>query len=232
MEDKEKKHEGKNETEKHEEEKKEEKPINTKKNYDKQFKIVLIAIFFVILAFIGAYYYFQSLNKFTDSGLDWEKIRYGQLDLYHARFPVANGNFYNLYFHTDPRKNKIPVNALYTLRNKIIVSISSDAASCYGASLPMAELSEFLVVMGAKINITFIEKNRAEEIKRIPTNCSDSLNQTVILIQKSAAPEILQDTEYPECYKINVGDCKNLEATEKFISSVMEQINQKKIENN
>lgn len=204
------------------EEKKEDQKIIQK--YEKQLKIIVIGIFFVILGFVAVYYYAQSLNKFELSGFDWEKIKSTDrnVNFYHARFPITAGVFYNLYLENDPRKIDVPVNGNLEIKKNVIIAISTNATLCYGAAVPMAKISEFLSVIGGKVEVTLIEEENARALNKTAANCSSSNeNQSVLLMQKTEKTGIYRDSEFENCYHLDFGNCENLKVTEKFIVALM-----------
>ncbi|MDO8516498.1 MAG: hypothetical protein Q7S33_00070 [Nanoarchaeota archaeon] len=203
------------------------KPKEDKEN--KQIIWVIGISLLVILSFLGAYFYAQSLNKFEFAGIKWEKTKLGDLELYHGRFFVGEDQYYNFYLRNDPRQNEIPINAtLNSLYTTTIVSADPAVISCYGASMGQIELSKFLNAVGvSNIQPAVTNLSAAKELNVSYADCSNAINKTVILIKKTETPSIGQDGK--NCYVINVGNCENLKTIERFEVAIIAQGNGEKL---
>lgn len=205
----------------------------TLKKENRQLIWFFIIISIVFVVFIGIYFYIQSLKTFEFAGVKFDKIKEGQLMIYHARFPVfynANNVFYNLYLRNDPRKNNASIDENMNLKfyPEVIISHSFEAANCGGdGAIAAGNLAMFLKQAGGRDNITgaLSDKSPAEELNLSFANCSNAKNRTVILIQKSDKLSIEQNEEYKNCYIINAGNCENIKAVERFILAIIAKAN-------
>lgn len=182
------------------------------------FAVIVIAF----AVFIGTYFLMQSTNKFSYAGVRWEKIKYSNLDLYHANFPLFNNNF-NFYLRNDPRTNNISVeNVTFRIYPDVMVSIEPEASACYGAIIGQTQLGQFLGYANRKVISGISEESVAKEMGVPFANCSSAINRTVILTQMSDSPSIKQEGN---CYTINVGNCENIATTERFLTAIIAQMN-------
>ncbi len=207
-------------------------PVNKKDQNETQLVYVLVTILVVFGAFLGTYFFVQGLKTFEYAGVNFEKIDYQNLELYHGVFPVVfNGqvkSYYNFYLRTDPRKNNIPINTDFSFSKNIVVSLSPEVGECVGASLSQIELGKFLTAFGiANIKSAVTDPEIAKELDVPYTTCnSASPEQTVIIVQKSENPSIDMESGSSFCYNINVGECENVKTIERFIVGIMAQINE------
>jgi hypothetical protein len=193
-----------------------------------QLKWVLIVVAIAFIAFLGTYFYFTTPSTFEYAGLKWEKIDYSGLKMYHSIFPIF-GNDFNMYLRNDPRENNIPVNASFLIYPHVIIALEPDAGNCYGASLGQLTLGQFLGAAKPavkKIDVAITDKATADAMNVLYADCKDAVGKTVILIQKSESPSIEQQGN---CYIVNVGECENTKAIEKFILAVVAQANQQEL---
>ncbi|MGC9309156.1 MAG: hypothetical protein ACP5D2_00485 [Candidatus Nanoarchaeia archaeon] len=205
--------------------KKKGKLIKTKE--DKQLAWILVILILIIAGFVISWFYIQSLKTFSYAGLEWqiEERPGGEFDWHHTQFPT----FYNpsklftLSLRNDPRKNNVPVNVdnWEFTRNATIISLGEEARACDKLYISNQVLTIFLSkAIGISTQGAISDKEIAEEQNISFANCT-STNKTVILIQTSEQPSIEQEDN---CYKLNIGDCKNFETTERFITAILEEI--------
>jgi len=207
-----------------------------KKKYEGQLKWVLIFIVGVIGVFLITYFYIQSLGSFNYLGIDWYKMKQGELNFFYAKFKFSPEDpRYHVYFRTDPRENNIPVidnqeyqmlsNTIPRLSFKYNVFISSDTnlEECGGkAAIANQNLRNFfmaqsLYVKGATSNKSFAEENK------IPfANCTNLPKNTVVIVTKSDKPYI--EKYGPDCYILHVGECENIKTVERFILAYIKQL--------
>jgi hypothetical protein len=206
-----------------------------KNKQDRQLFWVLIIIVVVIASFLATYFYIQSLKKFEFAGIIWVKEDHNGLIIYHSRFPIIhNGilrSYYNLYARNDPRENNISVNAFYEFYPEVIISNTPEAAECSGAARITGDLSMFLNAIPPilKVSGAVSDKEKADELNLAFANCSSAVNKTVILIQKSETPSIERGLVNRNCYMINIGNCENTAAVERFIIGFIAQLKNKEI---
>ena len=194
------------------------------KKEDKQLLWFFIVVFLVFASFLGGYFYFQSLKSFNYAGVDWIKEDMNGLKLYHSVFPTFydSGISYNLYLRNDPRTNNISVNAVFIFKPEVIVSWEPEAGACKNAILSSGNIAMFLTQAGGlKVEGAITNESVAKELNMSFADCNSAGEKTVVLIKKSEEPKIVQKTQ--NCYVIEIGNCQNIEAAEKFILAVLAQ---------
>ncbi|MEM4605651.1 MAG: hypothetical protein QW103_01270 [Candidatus Pacearchaeota archaeon] len=217
--------------------KKEKKEI-TKEEYEqnKQLAWILGILILFFGAFLASYFYFQSQNYFNYAGIDFRKERIGEINFYHAKFPITYQEqvyrIHNLYLRTDPRKNKIPVNTNFSISERVIISLDEEIKKCDKAVLGQTNLAMFLWAMPWVKNVTaaLTDREAAERNNMDFADCSNASNRrTIILVKKADKNSIEMESE--NCYRLNVANCEYLKVAEKYIMAVIEQINQKENKN-
>lgn len=202
----------------------------SEKEQNKQLAIILGVLILFFGIFLASYFYFQSQNYFNYAGLDFRKEKIGEINFYHARFPIIYQGqvyrIYNLYLRNDPRKNKIPVNANFSISKKVIISLDEEIKNCEKAVLGQTNLAMFLWAFPWVENVTAALTNE-EAAKRNNmdfANCSNASNKrTIILVKASNKNSIELESE--NCYRLNVANCEYLKVAEKYIMAVIEEIN-------
>lgn len=201
---------------------------------DKQTLWVVVSILVLIGVFVGGYLYFQSLNSFEYLGIQWDIQKYPGLTLYHSRFPiiymgelVAN---YNIFLRNDPRKNEIPLKTEFQFDNQVVISFQPESIECDDTTRVSTDLVGILNAFPFITNVSGGVSNEsvADELGLDFVDCSTK-DKTVILIQRSDSAEIIQDNENPNCYIINIGECEETLAVERFMLGIIKQLNFTKI---
>ena len=200
---------------------------------DLQLLWILVGIIIVIVVFICVWYYAQSLNKFNYVGVDWVKSKEGDSIFYKTRFHAFynTNSFYNLMFRNDPRKNEIPINIDFEFWKNVIITTEDGATDCgVDGVIANANLAMFLgQALDLKIDAAFTNKTLAEMYNISQADCSDAIDKTVVVLQKSDVPSIVVSSKYDYCYLINVGDCESILAVEKFIIGMIAEENEVEI---
>ena len=127
----------------------------------------------------------------------------------------------------DPRKNNVSIeNITFRFYPEIITSYDLDLERCREAALNQINLVYFFSAVKIKIAAGMFNITQAKEKNITFVNCtSDSaINKTVIILRKSEFPSIERDKNNKDCYIINVGNCDNSLAMEKFMLAIMKQI--------
>ena len=201
---------------------------------DKQLIWFFAIIAIIFIGFLGAYFYVQSLKKFEYAGISFKEEKYGNLKFYHGVFPIIYDGvlygYYNLYLRNDPRKNNISINTKFSFNKKIIFSLEPAAGNCYEASLAQVELGKFLRIFPwvREVEGAVNDEEIAKAMNLSYATCEHANeNQTIIIVRKSDYPSIGKEKE--NCYYINVGNCENVKAAERFIIGVIAQINNVKV---
>jgi hypothetical protein len=212
---------------------------NVVRNENRQLIWFLVVIGAVFAAFLGTYFYIESLKDFEFVGVEWVLEEYEQLDIYHARFFIpygeSQGVTFNLFFRSDPRENDVSSDINISFNPEIIISQSERVMECKNSILVSSGLGE----IGAMFPF-FVEKvsgamsSKAEANKwGVPfANCSSEEGKTVVVVRMSENGEssINVDSENPDCYLLNVGKCEeNVLVKERFFLEIVSQLNQKEL---
>jgi len=204
-----------------------------KTKQDKQLAWVFGIIAIIILLFVGSYFYFQSLKTFEYAGVDWIKEEHGDLDIYHAHFPVfydIDAN-YNLYFRYNPTRSDIEIDNsnfdFFTLWNNIFVGFDEETGSCKG-QLGRVK-NDMLSFLKNGLNTSKIYEGLTYKVNGDDgafIDCSMSLyNSTVIKFEMGEKEGIFRDAEFPSCYTIVVENCEDFEPVERFVIEILAQLN-------
>ena len=209
-----------------------------KESQKKQLIWVFVVIGVIFLGFLFAYFYAQGLKTFDYAGIRFNKVKEFNIDFYHGRFPIVSGGKllanYNFYLRNDPRENKISFDVQEAnLRKSAILSLSPEAMACPNADIAHIELSKFLGAVGSEIlGKDFVisggstDNATAKEMNITYATCKQaSMNQTVVITQKSESPSIVSEGNNSNCYIINVGNCENIKASERFIVGLIAKVN-------
>jgi len=210
----------------HESKKKEQEKL-----HDKQLRWAIVLIVVILLGFAGSFWFIQNMKKFEYAGLEWSQIKQGQITFYHAQFPFFEYN-YNVYFRTDPRKNKIEVNVSeFKFQQTVVFGFDKTSLSCPDAGISNLQMGQFFGVTRIKIETGTTDEEIAKEANASAISCaySNENNKTVIIVQKSNQTSIIQDNKYPNCYIMNIGECENLKTTERFLTAVITEMNKEEI---
>lgn len=202
---------------------------------DKQLAWFFAIIALVFVAFLGGYFYVQSLKTFEYHGVNWERIKFGELDLYHTKVPIIyRGKFYlnyNLYFRTDPRENDVPVNATMSFWPNLIITSDKDAWKCSDTKKAYGDLKAFLTEFPQIKNITgaYSDEDYANLLNEDYATCDNATEGTsVIRFRYSDEPRIYQESD--DCFVVEVGQCESVKAEEKFVAEFVRQLNIQKVE--
>ena len=220
----------------------------TSKTQDKQFYYVIGAMVGLIVLFLLAHSFFQSLKTFEYQGLEFSKEKFGDIPLYYYYYytnpSYATGNviqneprMINLYLRHDPRTNEIPVDGnLEFQRGKFIyITLNSTGLTeCPYSTLALAGLSSFFGQNGFEIKGGVPDEAEAKKDNLEYITCEQHPDNSVILIKSGDETKIKRDsktvytavdgklagksTEYSNCYTITVANCEILQATEKFMT--------------
>lgn len=203
----------------------------------KQLIGILISIAILFLAVLIPYFYIQSQKYFNYLGVDWQKEQYGNLTIYHTKFPkIYQGKDYgihNVYLRNNPKKNNInsEIEKL-TFKENVIVTQSKEILSCPNQIIVATELGQItqaLPFVKSAIGATS-NKEHAEELNISYSTCENIPTRTT-LIQLEITNQTKISKPSENCYLIEIDSCeKNILASEKFILEVIKALNFKKIE--
>lgn len=190
--------------------------------------LVIVLIFFVKANFI---------DKFRYGGLTFQKTQLGDIIFYSTRFPIVTGTGqvvgdYAVNLRNDPRKlDSIPINISrgridFTVESRIkygpvYVTLDPTMEVCEDSGIALLTLSGFLRDSNLDIQSAVTDKNYAEENNLTYRGCDDSGFDTVIIIREGE--ETIINEVGLHCYEIKFNDCEILQASERFILSLLEQ---------
>ena len=217
-----------------------------KQKKDNQLYWVFGAMAGLIILFLLAYSFFQSLNKFEYKGMSFTKTKFGEIPMYYYYFftntPTTTGKvisepkMINLYLRNDPRENNIPIDGeIELLQGKFIyVGINAtELKQCGYTSVALANFKSFFMANGFTVKGGVPDETEAERDNLEYVTCEKYPNNPVIIIQsgdetkiqrkKSGIKNIIrsesgirEEIEKTNCYIMTVNNCEILQATEKF----------------
>jgi hypothetical protein len=207
------------------------KKKSTKKKIDKENKQaiwIIVGIAVVFMSFLIPYIYSNRDTSFQYSNINWTIEEYGDLAIYHGRFPaiLTDGVIFNMYLREDPRENDVEtVGSFSSLKSTsgVFISFDEETYSCTGQlSRAMLDLGSFLnkgvgidqvytgttsLYIKVKENVTYID-------------CDTISARTVIIIEKGNESKVVQDEDNKGCYTIYVTDCDDFSSVEKFMTEM------------
>lgn len=200
----------------------EEKQIKEDTNKIEKKQLIWIAgIMIVLLVLLGAFYLIKtSSDKVDYLGLEFDKIKFGEIPLYYAQIPmktitgdvVAN---YNWYLRNNPKElENISIDGSIRLLKNAIISIDNNVNGCEDNNIAGVNLGMFLNTAGIDLSTGSTNKTYSKEKNITYANCDNVKNGSVIIIQKGEENKITQANE--NCYVLEFKDCDIVRVTEKF----------------
>ncbi len=195
--------------------------IKRVKEENKTLKTVLIIMSISLLAFFIGYLILNSLAHFEYRGVKFDKIREGQITLYHTSYQInykGQDMKYNVYLRNDPRKlEEIPFKGYIDLKPVMVINNTNGFVCGGDGGIAMYNFQQIL---------TYFEM---EIIKDPNAICDEEKRYSFLQIQESNVTGI--EKVGPSCYNLNVNNCEILKVTERFLVEVIvryhEIINQK-----
>jgi hypothetical protein len=182
------------------------------------FAVLLVAV--LAAAYFGVNYYIDESNKVKYKGLEFNKEMIGTVLFYHLGYYSVNNEgktFYNnMYLRIDPRENKVPVEGKISFdRGKnILIGLSNmELEDCEDSLIAVAGLTQFLMGNQYNVRAGILYEEEARESGHEWINCEKFRSNSVIEISKGNETKI---TSGNGCIKIQINECKILEATEKL----------------
>ena len=195
-------------------------------NKKKQLALVIWIVIILFVGFFAVYFYLNSLKNFSYAGVDWKVID-GPAPYYTNFHVFYNADaYYNLWLENNPKKNNIKVNASFKILPSVILSMDNESVNCSYMNLALAKMTSFLINAGnVEVTSAVADKELAKQYNVSFANCYSANGRTVFLFEKSDTPEIVQDKYVPGCYRVRVGNCENIETTERLIVAIIAQRN-------
>lgn len=192
-----------------------------KRDEEKQLKIAIYVMAgLILIVFLGSYMINNS-KGFSYAGLEFQKEKRGELELYLTSIPIIDPantgemNHFNFYFREDPRKlENIGIHDRINLGGNVaIASGKKDIESCEDSILAATTLSVFLKQIDINLFPATTNKTEAEESDRIYANCSDSKYVTVEILNGDENKIVKEEN----CYKLVAKDCEVMNVAERFM---------------
>ena len=194
---------------------------------EKQEKQLKMAVVFmaVLIGLIFAFYFWMiGVGSFEYEGLEFQKVKEGDLIFYETRFPIKKltltGNIVgelDFFFRNDPRTlDDIDVEEEVVLSKYIAIAAGdSEIEKCKETALAASTLSLFLTQLDFDTYGATTNKTLSEETGRvfIGENC-EKVRDTGILFKTGKENKI---TKQGNCYVLEAKNCNTLRVTEKFI---------------
>ena len=198
------------------------KAVPKERKLEKELLGVLIFLGVLILVFVIASAYFKSLNSFEYEGLTFSKQRIGEIPLFHHSYYIKaqDGKLikYNLYLRNDPRENDVPIEGI---PSKLLLpgavsylSVNSEGlGECKYSPLAVASISSFMSDNQMKVIAGNLDFWQAGANRDKWVTCENQQGNRVVEILKGNQTKVsIKDN----CYRIEVNDCRILEAVEKL----------------
>lgn len=196
------------------------KSLNKKK--EKESNIIIGTMVGIIVLIVVITLIIHSSNNFKYLGMDFKRVREGNLILFTTDFNVfipGKGNAVGgIYLRNDPRALKdIPVNGLIKIStiNSTFVSTDPNIEGCEDNMLALVNMGIFLKTVGANAKSASNDRAFAEKYNVTYATCENAGDNQVIIIKKDGENSIKQTAE--NCYEIYFNDCEILKSTERFI---------------
>lgn len=220
---------------------KKQKNKKTKNKINKETK-QLIGIMTVIIIIFSAvlipYFYIQSQKVFDYVGVTWQKEQYGELTVYHTKFPkIYDGKDYgihNVYLRNNPKKNSIPLEIEnLTFRENVIVTQSKEILNCPNQIIVSTELGQItnaLPFIKKTIGAT-TDKQLSQEENISYYSCEEKIPSRTTIFQLELTNQTRITKPKDNCYLIEIDNCnKNILSSERFIIEIIKKLGFEKIE--
>ncbi|MAG07355.1 hypothetical protein CMI46_00895 [Candidatus Pacearchaeota archaeon] len=216
--DKEKESDEKTEEDSDEEKKDEE----SSDKYSNQLKWVVI----VIGVFLGSMFLFAWIG--TDSqtyehvGLNWQKEKFGDLPIhttYLTGYSVTGKPIsFKMNVRNDPRDLDVPIEGelSYIADKPVYFSLDFDSGINDCGTLGLVSFGRFMAEMRFNVITAVTSQNWSEEIDRPVATCEDRPENTVFLLTVGDESKIVQDEANPNCYRLFVNKCEDIEVIERL----------------
>jgi hypothetical protein len=193
------------------------------------FVAVLLAIF--AASFFGVKYIIEGPSSFEHSGITFTKELIGDVVFYTASYDAVTDRgqpyAYNMFLRIDPRENTVPVEGKiqFNRGNTIYIGLANSAIEgCDDSIISVGGLAHFLGgnQLHAFAGGLYEEEAQIRGLEHY--SCDVIENAVVIEIFRGDETKIISNGD--NCIKIQVSECKILDATEKFqVQALVDAIN-------
>ena len=181
----------------------------SRKKQEKQIRIFIIVMLALLVFLFIVYAFIRATLKFNYAGLEFEKVRQGELILYRTDvFPV--------FLREDPRELRdIEVKERIILQKKIGIGGEKELLeSCEDSTIAATTLSIFYGKTGLQPFSASVNKTESEEFGISYVECGLGADYSVINLVKGGENKI---SKKGNCYTLEVKDCEVMDVTERFI---------------
>ncbi len=180
-----------------------------RKKQEKQIRIFIIVMLSLLIFILLIYVFIQATLKFSYAGLEFEKLRQGELILY--RTPI-----FPIFLREDPRELRdIPIEGKISLQRKIgITGDKGFLESCEDSTLAGTSLSIFYGRTGLEPFSASTNETEAEEFNVVHVKCGLGTDYSVIMFEEGEENKIRKKGE---CYILEVNNCEFMKVSERFI---------------
>lgn len=196
-----------------------------KTKQEKQTRIAVIAMIILIGIFLISYftfnYYIHNKGTFSYKGIDFKKIKQGEIDFYIAQLNYKDmfgnvANTLNFGFRQNPKSlERIPIQGKIELKPTTVVDVENlFYEGCEDAGLAGANLLSFLKYGGINLYQGTINQTYAEKGNLTLVNCNDENTYSIIILKNSTKSEIRREGE---CYYLEAKNCEIQNVTERFM---------------
>ncbi|MFH1500649.1 MAG: hypothetical protein ABIE22_01760 [archaeon] len=202
-----------------------------------QLKVIVTMMILLFVSIVALALVFDGMKTFEYGGLEFKKVAYGELQLYHARMPMADitGRVianYNLYLRNDPRDlSYIPIEEDIELLGNTVISVDESIEKCKDNYRVIAQLAEFLASADIKAEFALTNKNLAKEQGLNYATCQESefaelqigeggvdvhaKKRSILILREGNESSISRGAE--NCYVLSISSCENVKVVERFI---------------
>lgn len=216
------------------------KKVAEKKRQTKELYWILAGMATLIVVFVGAYAFAESLKTFNYEGLTFRKELVGEIEFYRYTYSVeipkssrgvslVTGNAVNngeglktvnVYLRNDPRENDVPLEGEVEFFEKkpIHLSIFTDEGgldACEYTGVGIGTLTNFLVQNNFKVEAGVPDKEVAKENNLEHISCEHNPKDTVIEIKTGETSQVIKHS--PLCYEVVIANCEVTKTIEKLI---------------
>ncbi len=205
--------------------------INKKQNNQLIFAVVLMVVVIVVIIatpFVRDNY----VNKFEYNHLEFEKVKTGEVVMYHTKIPVVDSEMrilpYEWIFRNDPRELELipvetPNKSISFLRQEMVyVSVEKEAPVCADNTLAIISILNFLDDFGnLNVDGAVADEEHANETGHPYVTCETHPDNTVIMFKSGDESAIKMPKE--NCYEIHYKGCEVNDVTEKFIFTILKK---------
>ncbi|MBS3081403.1 hypothetical protein J4416_00510 [Candidatus Pacearchaeota archaeon] len=195
--------------------------IPKERKLERELLGILIFLGVLVAVFVISSYYFKSLNSFDYKGLTFEKKRVGDIPLFYHSYYIKTPERviqYKFYLRNDPRTNNVtlvgaPSNLLVPGSVAYLSVNSNGLQECRYGPLGVASISSFMSDNQMKVIAGNLDFWNAGSRRDKWITCENQPGNRVVELLKGNETKV---TIKNNCYRIEIADCRILEAVEKL----------------